>query len=181
VTSRLVAAIATIALALCAVPARPLAAEPRAAAPMGVAIDRTSVRLGIGQGFAFSTTVTNETDQPLAALVAHLNIASVDGRTYVDPEDWSTDRTQYIAALAPHSSRRLAWSVHAVNAGQLVIYVAVTTRDGPDVVLASDPLRTTVTAVRSIDATSVLPVALSVPAVVLACLLFARYRRRLLA
>jgi hypothetical protein len=71
--------------------------------------------------------------------------------------------------------------VHAVNAGDLVIYVAVTTRAGPDVVLASDPLRTTVTAVRSIDATSVLPVALSVPAVVFVCLLVARYRRRRLA
>jgi hypothetical protein len=148
---------------------------------MQVELDRSSVELGIGQGFGFTSMITNVSDRPLHALVAHLNVASVDGKTYVDPEDWSSNRTQYVASLAPQETRRLSWSVHAVNHGELVLYVAVTTRSGPDVVIASDPLRARVTAVRTIDASSVLPVAIAVPAVFVVLLALALNRRRQLA
>lgn len=145
---------------------------------MSIELDQTSVDLGIGKGFRFTSTITNDTDRPLTDLVAHLNIASADGSTYVDPEDWSSRRTQYVDALDPHATLRLSWNVHAVNSGELIIYVAVTTRSGPDVVVASGPLRATVTAIRSIDANSVLPVAVAVPSVLLAALGLAVRRRR---
>jgi len=147
-------------------------------APMQVEIDRTSAQLRIGQGFDFATTVTNDGDVALTDLVAHLNIASADGSTYVDPEDWSSRRSQYLASLAPGQSQRLSWNVHAVNGGDLIIYVAVTTRSGPDVVAASEPLRARVTAIRTIDAAGVLPVAIAVPTVLLVCLGLARRHRR---
>lgn len=149
--------------------------------PIRVELDKTHIELGIGEGFRFTSTITNESDQALDGIVAHLNIASADGSTYVDPEDWSSRRTQYLDTLAPHTSQQIEWSVHAVNGGPLIIYVAVTTRAGPDVVAASQPLRATVTAIRTIDASGVLPVAISVPAIVLAGLAIVTIRRRRLA
>jgi hypothetical protein len=70
--------------------------------------------------------------------------------------------------------------VQAVNSGELVVYVAVTMSEGSDPVVASEPLRLTVTEKRTIDAGGVLPVALGMPMVALVLMgAVARRRRRL--
>lgn len=162
--------------------ARTVAAAPDASPePVRVELDRSSVDVGAGRSFQFHTSITNLTDQPLTAVIASLNIVSTDGDVYVDPEDWSSDRTQYLDTLDPGATQALAWNVRAVTTGDLILYVAVTTRTGQATVVGSGPLHATVTATQTINAAGVLPVALGVPAALVICLGLAVRKRRQLA
>lgn len=157
------------------------AARAAVAGTMRVELDTTSVEIGTGLSFQFASTITNQSDQPLAAVIAHLNIVSVDGDVYVDPEDWSGDRAQYVDTLAPGATTTLVWNVRAVTAGDLILYVAATTSETQTEVVASQPLHATVTATRTINASGVLPIALGVPMLLVVGLGFAVRRRRQLA
>jgi hypothetical protein len=139
--------------------------------------DVTTTRALIGAPLSFTTTVRNPDDRPLTGLVAHLNILSMDPGVYVDPEDWSTRRTQYLAPVPGHGAVRLGWSVHAVNDGRFVLYVALATAGG-DSVVAGPALHAVVRAQQRIDVAGFLPVAIGVPVAVLVLLVAARYRRR---
>jgi hypothetical protein len=145
-----------------------------------VTIDRPAVSTSLGREFGFTSTVRNDGDQPLTGLIAHLNILSVDPDVYVDPEDWSSERTHFLAPVPPGGAVEMSWRVQAVNSGDLVVYVAVTAGGGPGPVVASNPLRLTVTEERAINAGGVLPVAVGMPLLVLALMgATARRRRRL--
>lgn len=182
--SRGLSVLARVALTLGAVgstavlPPNGAAAAARAAI-VTVRLDRSGISTGIGHRFSFSSTIQNTTDQRLDA-VAHLNVLSPDGSVYVDPEDWSSDRTQPVPSLPGHGSRRLTWTVQAVNRGHIVLYVSVVA-NGKDVVDASGPLRATVVAERTINAGGVVPIGVAVPAVALALLAVTVRRRRTLA
>jgi hypothetical protein len=149
-----------------------------AAGDVTVTLDRPSVSTSLGQSFGFASTVRNAGDGQLTGLIAHLNVLSVDPDVYVDPEDWSSRRTQFLAPLAPGASVDLPWRVQAVNSGELVVYVAVTAEDGADPVVASGPLRLTVTEQRTVNAGGVLPLAVAMPAAVLVLMGAAARRRR---
>ena len=61
---------------------------------------------------------------PTGEILAHLNVASIEGSVYVDPEDWSSDRSQQLS-LKPGESRKLSWEIQAVNSGLFAAYVVV--------------------------------------------------------
>jgi len=155
------------------------AAPPSAAsAAVSVQLDPTNVSTSVGQRFSFTSTVRNDGDQPMPGLVAHLNVLGLDPDVYVDPEDWSSQRTIYLDPLPAHASTRLAWTVQAVNSGRLVIYVAVTAKQGTDAVVASNTLRLAVAQQRTVDAGGILPLAVAVPTAILLLTGFAAHRRR---
>lgn len=150
--------------------------------PVGVALSQTQATLELGQSTGFSSTIENGGDAPLSGLVAHLNIVSFTKGVYVDPEDWSSERTQYLPPIAPHQSVRIDWNVKAVNGGELGTYVAVL----PDPNLAgadtpptvSPDLRLSVTEQRDLNPSGVLPLSLGIPALIGLGLAYARIRRR---
>lgn len=150
-----------------------------AAAPAGavVELDQSNIATHVGDRFTFGSTIRNPGSQPLEGLVAHLNVLSLDRDVYVDPEDWSSARTQFLPRVAAGGSARLTWTVQAVNQGRIVIYVTVVSERASDEVDASATLRATVTAQERLSARGVLPVALAMPAVTL-LLLIASLRRR---
>ena len=159
----------------------PAVASPRAGdapPPLRVTQDKASATAAIGGGISLTSTVSNPAPQPARHLVAHLNVLSLDPAVYVDPEDWSSHRTQYLDEIPAHGRAQLAWTVHAVNAGQFIIYTAVTGYAGGEVVTAGPAVRADVTQQKTIDAAGVLPVAITVPLVLLALLLLSRLRRR---
>jgi len=123
-------------------------------APPAVLItqDRDSVSVSIGDRFSFSSTVRAPADASLDGLVAHLNILSLDPDTYVDPEDWSDARTQYLLEIPAGGQATLAWTVQAVNHGRFVVYVALARAQAGQPVLAGPGLRADVTAQRVINA-----------------------------
>jgi len=163
-----------VALALAA----GLAPAPAATGQLSVRVEPTTMSTSIGQRFGLTSTVRNDTDRPVSGLVAHLNVLGLDPNVYVDPEDWSSQRTIYLDPLPAHAATRLDWTVQAVNSGRLVIYVAVTATQGTDAVAASNALRLAVAPQRTVAAGGILPLALAMPAAVLLLTGFAGYRRR---
>jgi hypothetical protein len=169
---------ATLAVAVMALS---LAAAVGAAAPSDVSIDvdRTRVGTELGDKFSFRSKVTNETGAESASLIAHLNVLSLDRGVYVDPEDWSSDRTRYLGTLAPGESTSINWNIHAVNDGRFAAYITVlpqTVTDAPPVtgpVVEFDVKKKT-----TLNSGGILPLALGIPAGLALLAAGVRYRRR---
>lgn len=129
-----------------------------------VSVDRATVRTTLGHTFVFRTTLTNHTAAPATGLVAHLNILSLDGHVYVDPEDWSSHRTRYLPPIPANGSTTLTWKLNAVNAGHLGAYVAVLPRSGAAPRATTGPtVSITVADRRTLNSGGILPLALGIP------------------
>jgi hypothetical protein len=164
-------------LALLAVSA--LLVPATAGAGVKVTNDRTAVSMKLGQRFVFHTRIANDGSTPAAGLVAHLNVVDLTGNTYVDPEDWSSHRTRYLAPVAPGGSTTLSWRLNAVTAGTVGIYVTALPRSGAPVRPTTGPiLRVQIKARRSLNAGGVVPLALGIPCLLGALGLVIRFRRR---
>jgi hypothetical protein len=162
------------ALALWLVAAAAASASPA----VSVHVDRAAVATGIGKRFTFDSVVKNGAPQPARGLVAHLNVLSLREGTYVDPEDWSSHRTQYLPPLPSGRSLRLHWRVQAVNSGRFAVYVAVLPRAGnPRRPVTGPAIRVTVADRQSLNSGGVLPVVLGVPGLLAALALAIRARR----
>jgi hypothetical protein len=177
-------AVATLACVLAAGAAAPTAAAAPgdARGAVTVTLDRARVATALGDGFGFSSRITNTSRRPLAGLVAHLNIVSLGGGAYVDPEDWSPRRTQYLSPLEPGGSVDLSWSVTAVNGGRLGVYVTVLPSRPPNTPSAGlavgPPIDLRVAERRTLNSGGVLFVALGVPGLLALAMAGLHARRR---
>lgn len=142
-----------------------------------VQLDENKLDVGPGEKLTFVSTVRNEGDATLDGYVAHLNILTTDEDVYVDPEDWSPERTQYLEPLAAGDATELTWSVQAVTSGPLILYVSVTSPDSGSVV-SSGPLNLDVHGQRVVDSAGVMPLVLWTPASVLLLLGVVLTRKR---
>src|SRR5207244_2023679 len=112
-----------------AVVAALLAASPAAAAGgLSVTVDRTAISTALGRKFELRSTISNRGAAPAAGLIAHLNVFSLRPGVYVDPEDWSSHRTRYLAPIPPGGSTTIVWRLAAVSSGSIGVYVAVLPR-----------------------------------------------------
>jgi hypothetical protein len=156
-------------------------AGPAAAAPglLTVSVDRSHVSTRLGHAFVFHTTIANHGDTPAAGRIAHLNVLSLRPGVYVDPEDWSSHRTRYLAPIPPRGSTRLTWRVKAVNAGSIGVYVAVLPASGLPVRPPTGPLvGVSIADRKSLNTGGIAPLALGVPLALIALLVLVRVRRR---
>ena len=126
-------ALACVAIVVAApvVPAAGAASGGGSPAAVRVGLDHARVSTRLGAGFGLGSTITNVGRRPLAGLVAHLNVVSLTNGVYVDPEDWSPQRTKDVPALAPGQSARIGWRVNAVNGGRFAVYVVTVPRGSP--------------------------------------------------
>lgn len=158
------------------------AAAPAASTPVSVSLSRSSTSVGIGNSFSFTSAITNQSSAPVSGLVAHLNVLSFTHGVYVDPEDWSSNRTRYLDSIPPGHSTTVSWTVKAVNGGDFGIYVATlgTPRASPAPAepTVSPALVAHVTEQRNVNPQGVLPLALGIPAVVAAAMGAVRLRAR---
>jgi hypothetical protein len=156
-----------------------LSAWPAAAAD--VTFDRPSAVVSVGDRITLSSRITNPGAEPSEALVAHLDLVSLDPDVTVDPEDWSSERTQYLDPLEPGESRTLSWPVQAVGAGNFDVYVVVApaggSRQGP-VVVTSAPVHVQVAGRRELGAGGALPVVVAMPVLLGLGAAAMRYRLR---
>ena len=151
-----------------------LAAGPSAPgggrAPVGVSLDRANLSVPLGESFRLGSTISNAGRRPLRGLVAHLNVVSLTDGVYVDPEDWSPQRTRYLPTLRPGQSARVGWSVDAVSGGRFAVYVVVIPRGAPKTASAGlaigRPLTLRVAERRVFDSGGVLILTLGVPALI---------------
>jgi len=163
--------VALLAFVVVAVSAGPAAA-------ITVSLDSPPVTTGVGHRFTFTTTVANTGASAVSDLVAHLNVLSDDPGTYVDPEDWSSHRTQYLPAIPPNGEQKLTWSVQAVNSGNLTVFVSVLPRHESGTVVTSPPLRVSVGQRRTLNSKGALPLTLGIPVLIGLVGLGVRRRRR---
>jgi hypothetical protein len=143
---------------------------------VSVELDETELTVGPGEQFSFESTLRNSGDSQ-SGLIAHLNILGADPDIYVDPEDWSTRRTQFLDELPAGDSTQLTWTVRAIDSGKLIMYVAVSSPDA-DGVAVSGPLHVTVTGQRVVNPRNVVPLVMATPVAVLALLGLTLVRRR---
>lgn len=147
---------------------------------LSVQIDKDSTSLVAGDWVEFSTVLQNDGPTPTSALVAHLNVAALQKGHYVDPEDWSPERTRYVASIPPGDSARLTWQVHALTEGGYAAFVTVVSPEKSFVPIVSSTLSIHVEPDNILPMVEVVPVAVTVPVFPLAMLLFsvAHTRRR---
>ena len=158
---------------------------PAMAVPITVTVvmEPAQVSTVLGGRFTLETEVTNTGTAASGALLAHLNVASLEGSVYVDPEDWSADRSQELE-LQPGETRRLSWEIQAVNSGSFAAYVVVLpfgNKSAAGENLVVSPLVKLEVAPRStLNAGGTLPVVLLVPLLLgfLAAAARLRLRRR---
>lgn len=145
-----------------------------------VTLDRSELTTTLGSDFSFTSNVRNSSGKPQAEPVAYLNVFSLNPSVYVDPEDWSSQRTKFLSDIGPGETRSLDWTVKAVNSGDFVVYVVVTTRHGSNEIDTSPALHVHVTHQRTLNPAGVLPVVLGVPALAAAATALVYRRRRTL-
>ncbi|MDQ3858493.1 MAG: hypothetical protein M3327_08630 [Actinomycetota bacterium] len=132
-----------------------------------VTVDRRQISTRLGDTFAFRTTIANPAPAATEALIAHLNIVSLREGLYVDPEDWSSERTSYLGAIPPGRSRTITWKVKAVNGGSLAVYVAVLPQTRAAQPPTTSPtIEITVAERKTLNSGGILPLAVGIPALV---------------
>jgi hypothetical protein len=177
VIARLAATLTTVAVA--AAPTAHASQVDAQPSDVSVELDQTDLTVGPGEQFSFESTLRNSGDSQ-SGLIANLNIVGADPDIYVDPEDWSTERTQFLDDLPAGEATQLRWTVRAIDAGELMLYVAVSS-PGADSVAVSGPLHVTVTGRRVVNPSNVVPLVMATPVAVLALLgltLVRRHRHR---
>ena len=161
----------------CVAAAAPVAAA--AQAPVDVSLSRQEVSTRLGDGFAFSSRIENRGDTTLDGLVAHLNVVGLSSGIYVDPEDWSEERTKGLPPLGPGESTDVDWDVTAVTGGEAAIYVAVVPRENPGgkALAVSPAMAVSIAESKDLNTDGVLPLTLAVPAMIAVAAVVVRRRR----
>lgn len=153
------------------------APQPAAAqeAGMEITLDQSHVTTSVGRVLTLESRIVNHGSVPSAPMLAHVNVASVDGG-YVDLEDWSAEVTQHVEALQPGQDTTLTWDLQAVNAGSFHVYVVLLPNSGT--LVPSGSTRVDVGQKRNLNAGGVLPVAIAIPLILGIGAAAIRYRTR---
>jgi hypothetical protein len=142
-----------------------------------VAPERIATKLG-GK-FSFTSTIANDSATDARGLIAHLNVLSLRDGTYVDPEDWSSNRTRYLDPIASGESTTITWRMQAVNDGDFGIYVAVLPESGAPVAPVAGPtIHLDVAERKTLNAGGIVPLVLGIPAALGLLAVGVRIRRR---
>ena len=140
-------------------------AGAHAAGSIGVHVDRSRITTSIGQKFVFRSTITNTGPAAAAGLIAYLNVLSLHNGVYVDPEDWSSRRTRYLAPIPPGGSTTIAWHMQGVNSGSFGVFVAVLPESGaPRPPTTGPTIRVDIAHRTTLNSGGILVLALGVPA-----------------
>jgi hypothetical protein len=158
------------------------AAPATPAAGVRVVSEQPAIGTAVGRHFDYRIALVNDSGTPTGQLLAHLNVASVTGSAYVDPEDWSADRSRFLPALAPGATTSLSWDVQAVSPGTFDVYVVVLPAgagaEADHRLVVSSPTRVEVSARRTLNAGGALPVVIAVPVLLGLATLATRARAR---
>jgi len=132
-----------------------------------VTVDRAQISTLLGGKFSFRTTIANPAPTATEALIAHLNILSLRDGVYVDPEDWSSQRTWYLGTIPAGGSQTITWNLKAVGGGSFAAYVAVLPQNSPAEPPATSPtIQVAVEERKTLNSGGILPLVLGIPALV---------------
>ena len=168
--------VALVMMALSAAPAQGQSTEE-----LRVEIDPQTVETTLGESFDIEVTVTNQSDQPSASLVAHIDITDPAQATSVDPEDWTETLSQSLGVIPAGASESVTWTLQPISPGSFYLYAVALSGDNAEV-RASPATTIEVEFVQTLNPEGVLPVVLAGPLLVGALLVsvMRRSRRRAL-
>jgi hypothetical protein len=150
-----------------------------AGVPIKVTVDRAVVSTKLGKKIVFRATIANRSATVASGLIAHLNVLSLRNGTYVDPEDWSSHRTQYLQPIRARGSISTTWRVEAVNDGSFGVYVAVLPASGVARPPATSPtIHLLVAQKKTLNSGGIVPLALGIPGLLGVLAVSVRIRRR---
>jgi hypothetical protein len=156
------------------------AGTPVPATNLVVTVSESEVSKLTGDSFTFTSTITNNGAQTTPPLIANLNFTSLDNSTYIDPEDWSPQRTMSVDPLESSASVTKTWKVNPILEGEVAAYIVILPNSET---LTTQPLTTSpaihihVGAQRSLNPGGVLPVTLAVPGILAASFVGLRITR----
>lgn len=156
------------------------AGTPVLASNLIVTVSESDVSKLTGESFTFTSTITNKGPQTTPPLIANLNFTSLDNSAYIDPEDWSPQRTMSVDPLDPGTSVTKTWRVNPILEGEVAAYIVILPKSET---LTTQPLTTSpaihmhVGAQRSLNPGGVLPVTLAVPGILAASFVSLRITR----
>ena len=111
-----------------------------------------------------------------------MNIVKTGKGEPVDPEDWSPERTQQVASLAPGETSELTWTVEAILEGDYLVYMTVLPQPtGPNATsqpVSSSGIHLTVKSFAKSNPGGVLPVAIGTPVALMLIAIVPIVRRR---
>jgi hypothetical protein len=160
----------------------PATAQGSGSPDLTVSVSETEKSTLTGDVFTFTSEITNEGPDNTPTLIANLAFVAVDGSTYVDPEDWSGERTLSVPPIAAGASSTQTWTVKTVLEGDVAAYVAVL--PAPPELSSGNPLAVSsaiqmhVEEDRKLNPGGVLPTVLAVPVVLAAAFAGLRVVRR---
>jgi hypothetical protein len=143
--------------------------ENAPASDLSVSVSRSEVSALTGDTFTFTSEVTNTGSKVTPPLIANLDFVALDQGTYIDPEDWSPQRTLVVDPIAAGSSATQSWTIKPVLTGDVAAYVVVLPSSptlataGP--LVSSPAIYLHVEEHRALNPGGVLPVVLAVPGV----------------
>ena len=145
--------------------------EPVPAGDLTVVVSKSKVSAVTGDVFTFTSEIRNSSSEATPALIANLDFVAIDGGTYVDPEDWSAERTLAVDPIAAGSTASQTWTVKTVLEGDVAAYVVVL--PAPPTLVAESPIAVSpaiqmhVEEHRALNPGGVLPTVLGVPLLLL--------------
>ncbi len=141
--------------------------ETTAVGDLRVSVSLSEVAALTGERFTFTSEISNKGSDPSPALIANLNIVSLDQSAYIDPEDWSPQRFANVAPIEAGSSAEQTWTVNPVLKGSVAVYVVIVP-ESPDLakaeaLVSSSAIHLQIGEQRTLNPGGVLPVVLAVP------------------
>lgn len=127
-------------------------------------VDRAAISTALGRKFVLRTTISNRGSAAAENMIAHLNVLSLRGDVYVDPEDWSASRTRYLQPIPAGGSVTVTWNMLAVNSGRIGVFVAVLSKSGAVRPVASPTVQVSIARRQTLNSGGILPLALGIPA-----------------
>ena len=138
------------------------------AGDLTVSLSESEVSALTGDRFTFTSKITNNGSSATPPLIANLGFVALDQSTYIDPEDWSPQRTLSVAPIAAGESATQTWTVKPVLKGEVAVYVVVLPEPpalaGAGPLAAGPAIYLHVEEHRTLNPSGVLPVVLAVPA-----------------
>lgn len=132
----------------------------------------------MGDRLSFHTVIRNDGGGPVDGLIAWISLVQLDrGKEQpVDLEDWSAHKAVTAAALAPGQAIETDWPMRLIQAGTYRVVVSAVSRGSAG--LAVSPFADfTVRQKPVVESQRILPVALGLPLLIAAAMLWRRRRR----
>jgi hypothetical protein len=170
----LVVAAVTVPAALSFGLSAPAMAAPSAA---DVVFETSEFSVVVGDRFTLPSRIMNPVGEATGPIVAHLNVVSLTDDVYVDPEDWSAERTVFVDPIESGASEPMTWEIQAVNPGRFAVYV-VLIPEGSAAPVVSPQVHLAVAGRRTLSAGGALPISVAVPLVLGLAAAAVRFRLR---